>query len=457
VSAPDVPAGYVRLALAADRLRRGLVDTWTGPAAIRRRVEAGPPPSPAELAGCARRLRTQLPDAGLSPERSAWLDAQLAALATTAEVLTGGPLGFVAQALACTQVEPRLGDEDRYAHAHDELDRLLPGAGPLGWRWAAHRRRTRLPPALLPAALAAVSALLRAATGARVGLPAGERVDHDVVPGVAWDGLHRYAGGLRSTVVVSSGAPVTLVGLVRLLAHESYPGHHTDACRKQQALAGRPEAAVGLLDSPQALLAEGSAEAGLGVLDLAPEDLQGLAHGLGLRQDVGLALRVAAAAEPLGRVAQDAALLLHDRRLDVGAVTAHLARWGLQPPARAARSLRFLSDPVWRVHTVTYAEGGELVQRWLDARPAGRSAGDRLGELLDSQLTPAGLVEGELRARPRVSAPPGVGRILPSAQRSAPAVPPGRPDARTRARGPRPGPGGPVPVLTNAAARGARR
>ncbi len=56
----DVPTEYVRLGLAFDRLERGFVDAWTGPAQLRAEVESGPTPRPGDLARRAGDLRSYL-------------------------------------------------------------------------------------------------------------------------------------------------------------------------------------------------------------------------------------------------------------------------------------------------------------------------------------------------------------------------------------------------------------
>ena len=78
---------YVRLGLAFDRLERGFVDAWTGPAEVRAQVESGPVPRAADLARRARELLAELPSAGLAPERTTWLHGQLTGLACSAEVM----------------------------------------------------------------------------------------------------------------------------------------------------------------------------------------------------------------------------------------------------------------------------------------------------------------------------------------------------------------------------------
>ena len=118
---------------------------------------------------------------------------------------------------------------------------------------------------------------------------------------------------------------------------------------------------------------------------------------LGLRFDGELAERMAAAAAPLNRVRQDAAILLHDRGADADEVIAHLQRWGLVSHDRAVQQLRFLTDPLWRAYISTYVEGFDLLSSWLAARPAEQPVADRFLRLLDEPLTPA-VVAAELAA-----------------------------------------------------------
>ena len=117
---------------------------------------------------------------------------------------------------------------------------------------------------------------------------------------------------------------------------------------------------------------------------------------LGLHLDGDLAERIAAAAAPLNRVRQDAAILLHDRGTDPDEVVAFLQRWSLVSTERARQQLRFLTHPLWRAYISTYVEGYDLLSRWLRDRPEGQSVAGRFLRLLDEPLTPA-VVVGELR------------------------------------------------------------
>jgi hypothetical protein len=391
----DVVAEYVRLGLSFDRLLRGFVDAWTGPAAVRAEVESGPVPLAEDLRRRSVELLRELPSAGLAPERARWLTGQLTGLECSARVLGGQAVGFLDQVEAWFQVRPELGDEAVYADAHAELDALLPGDGSLLERYTAYRDGHAVQVDLLPVAVREVSALLRGRARAAFPLPDGEVVTYQIATGKPWSGFNYYLGGFRSTVAVNADLPVGLGSLPALVAHESYPGHHTERCRKQVAQAGLPEYDLWLVNTPENLLAEGLANLGLAALaldDWGPV-VQELYADLGVPYDGERGQRIARAVAPLGAVRQDAALLLHDRGAGVDAAQEHLVRWALQSPDRAAKTVSFLTDPLWRAYMTTYVEGERLLSRWLDARPAGSPVGERFVRLLDEQLTPAGLAD----------------------------------------------------------------
>ncbi len=398
----DVPTEYVRLGLRFDRLEAGFVDAYTGDPRLRAEVAGEPAPTPRQLRDQARGLIRELDAADLPGDRAGFLRGQLTGLECTARKLAGEPVGFVEEVAAYFQVDVELGDEATYAAAHAELDALLPGGGELAARYASYRRREECPPGRLAVAVDALSSALRDRVRARYGLPEVETVRYEVVTDQPWSGFNYYEGAFRSRVAINADLPHRLAQLPHLVAHESYPGHHTEHCRKERGLVekeGRVEHTVFLVNTPECLMAEGLA-------DLGVEAAVGAGWGpwaaeilgdLGLHFDGHLAERVAAAAAPLNRVRQDAAVLLHDRGADPDDVVSYLQRWSLVSADRARQQLRFLTHPLWRAYTSTYVEGYDLLSRWLGARAAGEDVADRFLRLLDEPLTPAA-VTAELQA-----------------------------------------------------------
>jgi hypothetical protein len=395
----DVAGEYVRLGLRFDRLEAGFVDAYTGDPAVRAEVEREPVPRPADLVEQARAIRAELPASGLDADRVAFLDSQLVALECGARRFAGERVGFVEEVEAYFDVRIELGDTAEYAAAHARLAEVLPARGlaDLGERYRAYRQGDECPAPKMEAAVQALSSALRDIVRTDYGLPEGETVEYLIVTNEPWSGFNYYLGQLRSKVAINADLPHRLSQLPELVAHESYPGHHTEHCRKERGLVsrdGRVEHTIFLVNTPECLLAEGLADLGV-TASVGPEwgawaaEIYG---DIGLSFDGALAQRVEAAGHGLDRVRQDAALMLHDRGADPDDVVDYLKKWMLMPEARARQSLRFLSHPLWRAYTTTYIEGYRLLSTWLAARPADQSLGTRYARLLDEPLTPARLV-----------------------------------------------------------------
>lgn len=398
----DLAREYVLLGLRFDRLEPGFVDAYTGDPALRRQVENETPPRPADLAATAARLRGSLPGSGLPADRVAFLDEQLTALECSARRFAGEPVPFVAEVEAYFGVRIAPGDPEEYAAAHRELDALLPGQGDLMARYLTYRDLDDCPPDRLTGVVHELSGALRDIVRSGYGLPEGETVEFRIVTDEPWSGFNYYLGGMRSTVAINADLPHRLSRLPHLVAHEAYPGHHTEHCRKERGLVdggGRLEHTVFLVNTPECLVAEGLADLGVAASVGAGWGpwAQDIYADLKLPFDGAVAERVEAAVLRLDRARQDAALMLHDRGASEDDVVAYLTKWLLVPERRARQSLRFLSHPLWRAYTSTYVEGFRLLKSWLDARPAGTPVGERFVRLLDEPLTPRRLA-GELAA-----------------------------------------------------------
>jgi hypothetical protein len=391
---------YLLLGLRFDRVEEGYVDSFTGDPALRQTVANEPTPDPADLARQADRLLTKLPqvprDGEFDQTRADYIAAHLRALACAARKFAGQQVGFVDEVEAYFDVHIAKGDPEQYLQAHRKLDEALGGSGPLADRMQAHRSCEEIPPDRLEECIHAFSSALRDRVRAEYPLPDSETITYEVVTDKPWSGFNYYLGDYRSTVAVNADLKQQMSNLPRLVAHESYPGHHTEHCRKEAGLVerkGQAEQTIFLVNTPQCLMAEGLA-------DLALYATIGPSWGgwageiyadLGLRFDGERAEAVSEAAAALADVRQDAALMLHDEHRDVDDVVAFLRRWLLVNDERARQMLRFLSSPLWRAYTSTYVEGYRLLRGWLDDRPDGVCLTERFGRLLDEPLIPSAL------------------------------------------------------------------
>ena len=393
---------YLSLGLRFDRIESGYVDAFTGDPALRQSVLAEPAPDPADLVRQAQRLLAALPDVprrnGFDQARADYIGAHLRALACAGRKFAGEDIGFVDEVHDYFDVHIAKGEAETYRQAHARLDDVLGGGGPLADRMEAYRAAEEIPPDRLAECIEAFSSALRDRVRAEYPLPDTETVVYQVVTDQPWSGFNYYLGDYRSTVAVNADVKQLMSNLPRLVAHESYPGHHTEHCRKEAGLVnrkGHAEQTIFLVNTPQCLMAEGLADLAL-YAAIGP----GWGHwaaeiyaDLGLRFDGERAEAVSEASAALAGVRQDAALMLHDEHRDGDEVTAFLRRWLLVNDTRARQMLRFLSSPLWRAYTSTYVEGYRLLRGWLDDRPAGVSLAERFGRLLDDPLIPSALPE----------------------------------------------------------------
>jgi hypothetical protein len=178
------------------------------------------------------------------------------------------------------------------------------------------------------------------------------------------------------------------------VAHEAYPGHHTEHTRKEVGLVRRRkqlEETIFLVGTPQCLIAEGLADLGLEVVVGDDADVRAAftashVHPHGVRYDTDAAATFARASKPMAGVRANASLLLHEDGADEDDVVAYLERWALLPRKRAQKSVEFLTDPTWRAYSTCYDEGLPLCRAYVAGDPA------RFERLITEQLTPDQLV-----------------------------------------------------------------
>jgi hypothetical protein len=395
VESDNLVREYLLLGLRFDRIESGYVDAFTGAPGLRRAVENEPQPRPSDLARRADELLGEIP-ASLDRGRADFIAAHLRALACAGRKFAGEPVGFVDEVHAYFDVSIARGDTDRYRQAHVRLADALGGSGQLANRMQAYRVADEIVPHRLSDCIDAFSSALRDRVRADYPLPDREVVEYEVVTDKPWSGFNYYLGDYRSRVAVNADLKVGMSNLPRLVAHESYPGHHTEHCRKQAGLVergGQAEQMIFLVNTPQCLMAEGLAD--LALYAAVGEVWGGWAAeiyaDLGLRFDGEQAEAIVHASAALIDVRQDAALMLHDEHRDVDDVKAFLKRWLLVDDARARQMLRFLASPLWRAYITTYVEGYRLLRAWLDSRPAGVSLVEQFTRLLDEPLIPSTL------------------------------------------------------------------
>lgn len=380
---------YLELGLRLGRHVDGLVDAYYGPAELREQADEGEPRPPADLRAEATELLGAL-DAIEDEQRRRWVRAQLVGLETLSRRLSGESIAYADEVERCYGVRPQLVPEEVFQEALDELDRALPGDGPLYDRYQAWLATQIVPREHLSEAIALLKEDLRERTRRIVDLPEGEDVETELVSDEPWAGFNYYLGARRSRSVLNTDLPTRAFVLPELVAHEMYPGHHTEhVCKEVLLVEGRGwlEETILLVTTPQSLVSEGIAM--LALETAVPEDPDAWAAGilspLGIPYDVEISRIVRCTSEVLRGVSANNALLLHEHGASLEESRAYVRRWALASEERVEKTIQFATDPTWRSYVGTYTAGVWLCRAFV--------AGDvsRFRRLLTEQLTPADL------------------------------------------------------------------
>ncbi len=390
-----VAESYVKLVLAVGRHDALYVDAYYGPPAWRAEAARGEPVPLPVLLETTRGLRRDLEAAEGPADRKRYLDKQLVAVEAQLRRLSGERLTLTEECRALYDADPPHHDVAEFQAAHEALEKLVPGNGPLGLRIETLRKAVHVPSEEIENTLRRALELARNANAPFVKLPAGESFETVLVTGKPWGAYNWYLGEFKSRIELNTDLPTELNGLLGTMCHEGYPGHHVyNVLLEDKLVKGRGwvEYTVYPLYSPQSLLAEGTANVGIDIVFSDDERRQALTEVLGpaagVSKEAILSLdRIHDAAKPLGYVNGEAARLLLDEGRPDAEVVAFIAKWRLTTQEKAEKSVQFAKT--YRSYVFNYSLGEDIVREWIGTGPDRR---ERFYRLLDRPVVPSDLV-----------------------------------------------------------------
>lgn len=389
----DAAERYVRLALAVGRHDPSYVDAYYGPESWKTDAEAGEPVPLPELLRQAREIRADLEE-GAPSERGDFLLKQVLAAEGVVRRLAGESMTLSEETRLLFDVDPPVHPVEEFIAARQRLEALLPGEGELGERIEAFRQRYVIPEDRLQEVVALALELCRERTLRHVTLPEGESFRFSMVEDRPWGAYNWYQGKLHSLIEVNTDLPVELASIFGTMCHEGYPGHHTyNVLLEDRLVEGKDwrEFAIYPLYSPQSLLAEGTANAGRGVV-LSDDEYWDLletsvAPAAGLEgRDFATYRALLEALRPLRYVRGEAARMLLDQGADEDEVVDFLTRYELVNKDRARKTIEFIR--AYRSYLFTYTVGEDLVEAYLGDGP---DRIERFFDLLQRPMTPSSL------------------------------------------------------------------
>jgi len=401
---------YVKLVLAVGQHDADYVDAFYGPGEWRRAAEAEKVPlvtidlqaASVENDLAAVPARSPVPrDAELWSLRRQYLARQLSALRARVSMLLGRRLTFDEESRALYDAVAPTQEEAEFDKVLAQLEARLPGDDSLIERYDRFKQAFVIPTARVDRVFREAIRACRDRTVAHVELPPQERFTIEYVTGKSWSGYNWYQGDYKSLIQVNTDLPIAIDRAIDLACHEGYPGHHVYNVLLEKHLVrdrGWIEYTVYPLFSPQSLIAEGTANAGIEVAfppaDRAAFERDVLFPLAGLDATrVHEYYEVLAQADRLSYAGNQAARRYLDGAIDRAGAAAWLQKYALYTRPRAEQRVKFIDQ--YRSYVINYNLGKDLILGYL-AKKSGRQATaarqwSEFAALLSSPRLPSGL------------------------------------------------------------------
>lgn len=362
---------FVRLTLAIDEYLPGYVDAYFGPEEWRVQAkQAGKLPIP-DLVKQTQLLAADLTQADdLSTQRREYLTRHVSAMQMSLRLLQGDKVSLADEVEAIYGLRPDWKEEENFEEAHKLLDEVLPGGGSLRERNIEWEHSLEISLEKVKELLPIIVGKLRKLTDQKLNLPEGENFTVGFVSDRPWTAYNWYLGNFQSRIDLNMDMPASVSFLPALMAHEGYPGHHTDLAIKEKLLVQRLnyyEFTVNLINAPSALMAEGIATSALQTI-LTDHELEewfreellpiaGMEH-----INPKLILAIDKAGRKMNGIAGNAAFMMHDQQKSKQEISQYLHKYSLYTEKQIQQTIDFISHPLYRSYIFTYHVGYDLLE-----------------------------------------------------------------------------------------------
>ncbi|QQS35905.1 MAG: hypothetical protein IPM56_16950 [Ignavibacteriales bacterium] len=334
--------------------------------------------------------------------RYTFLYKQLLAVKTRLFMIFGGTLDFDSETKALYDaVTPQLSGE-HFDSVLTEIDKIIPGTGDLQKRFENFRNQFIIPKDKIDGVFRAAIDECRKRTLQYIDLPADENFELEYVVNKPWAAYNWYKGNSFSLIQINTELPVYIDRAVDLAAHEGYPGHHVYNALLEKELMrkrGWVEYSVYPLYSPQSLIAEGTANHGIGIvfpgesrINFEREVLFPIA-GLdtSLTDDYYKVLELMS---NLSFAGNEAARNYLDGKWTREASLNWLMKYLLMTGERAEQRMKFVDH--YRGYVINYNLGEQIVENYVKKSMAGSNEEELrwkiFTKLLSTPQTPSGLM-----------------------------------------------------------------
>jgi hypothetical protein len=385
---------FVRLALAINEHLPGYVDSYFGPGEWQQEAkQAGKLALPA-LAQRVDQLAMNVSQASdWDAQRRDFLLHQISAMQMSLRLLGGENVSLAEEVQGLYDVQPTWRDESNFVEAQKRLDEVLPPGDSLKERLERWKKSFEIPMDKIKELLPFVVDTLRELANQMFRLPEEESFAIEFVSNQPWSAYNWYLGEFKSRIDINTDLPMRVNALPGLIAHEAYPGHHTELSLKEANLIRQrnyQEHVLTLINSPSCVIAEGIATTALQTV-LTDQELEnwyrdeilpraGMSH-----IDPKMIIEVSWAGEKLSGLWGNAAFMFHDQKKSTNEIISYLQKYEMSTQEEANKAIQFISNPLYRSYIFTYHIGYDLLEEFF-------SYGNRaqyFARLLGEPVTPS--------------------------------------------------------------------
>jgi hypothetical protein len=389
---------FIKLALAINEHLPGYIDSYFGPNEWAQAAQkAGKLPLP-ELTHRANQLAMKVSQVDeWDAQRKDFLVHQISAMQMSLRLLAGENISLVEEAQALYDIQPAWKDEAYFIEYQNWLDEILPKGGSLRERLENWQNSLEIPIDKVRDLLPHITSTLRELTHRKFNLPEEESFVVEFVSDQPWMAYNRYLGEYKSRIEINIDLPMRVNGLAITIAHEGYPGHHTELCMKEARLIRQmdyQEHLVTLINSPSSVIAEGIATSALETV-LTDQELEDwyreeiLPRADMTHIDAKQIIEITRAERKMRGLWGNAAFMLHDQKKSTDEIISYLQKYKMSTEKEANRAIQFMSGPLDRSYIFTYTAGYDLLEELF-------SMADRdkyFARLLEEPVTPSQIRE----------------------------------------------------------------
>ena len=388
---------YLQLGLRIDKHQNEYVDYYYGPKEIKEKVDTEATIPPIQLLEDCTSLQKQVYDQGFDSKREVHLTKMLDSMEIyiKTEIMDEGvPIEEALRIQNDMEIKPF--KESEIEDLKDRFDEYYTGRGTLEERMNQLRKKRKVPKRKVKGAFKKGQKILKRRTEELFPamLPEKERTKVKAVSGVDWLSYDWYKGNFFSVIDIRKKG-MYWTGVLRICAHESYPGHHTQFVVAEDKLYNEKkhfEKAILLYCSPSMIMCEGISSLSLNVLFSAQEQEKiALSTFCPKPKDgptVELLVKQNLARKKLPMLDFNAAYRAHVDGWEPRKVRNYIKDFGLWDTKSLDRKIEMIYNPIYKISVFSPQAGKQLIMKKFGEYPSPKD----YRSLLENPVLPSDLL-----------------------------------------------------------------